>query len=173
MRAVPRNTAASAMDRRAQATAPVNTMNVRTRAAGLSAGAASMSASDGARDDERRYTVEKIGATQHEHNIKSEPARLRSIAVATKHLRQPFCRDKGSNSGADEKAENERRPDHGQVVDRAGHEVQPRSRIARGESRTSSHLPDHPDRARRLIRHEGTREQEHEESGRARHIPCS
>jgi len=75
MNSVPKKTATSASKRRAHATVPANSMKVRTRAAGLSDGTESISASDGARRDESRYTVEKIGATQHEQSIKGEPAR--------------------------------------------------------------------------------------------------
>src|SRR5437667_9433134 len=49
-------------------------MKVRIRAAGFSAGAASINANDGPRRAERSYTPVEVGATQQEHNINGAPA---------------------------------------------------------------------------------------------------
>src|SRR5690242_21907822 len=49
-------------------------MNVSISAAGFNAGAASISARDGASFDERSYMPENTGATQHEQSISGAPA---------------------------------------------------------------------------------------------------
>src|SRR5262245_18304616 len=66
-------TATMLMTKRPQAIACENSRNVRTRAAGFSAGAASIIAREGARRDDRRMTDEKTGVMQQEQSISGAP----------------------------------------------------------------------------------------------------